>query len=71
LKYILSNNSAYQSYKKHGHYWAGESESDGVLAFKYEENDENPFEKFGDMCLYKNGYVIVCVDKVTKSLKKI
>ncbi len=71
LRYILSSNKAYQNYKKYGHYWAGESETDGVLAFKYEENDDNPLSKFGDMCLVRNGYVTVCVDKKTKKLKKL
>ncbi len=71
LRYILSNKKVYQNYRKHGYYRAGESSELGALALKLEENDENPFEAFGDMCLYKNGYVIVCVDKQTKKLRKM
>ena len=71
LKYLLSNRRVYQNYKKYGYYCAMENPEWGALALKYEENTENPLEYFGDMCICKNGYVMVCVDKKTKKIRKI
>ena len=71
LRYILSNRNVYQNYKRFGHYWAGENETCGALALRCEKEEENPFSAFSDMCEYKNGYVIVCVDKNTKKFRKI
>ena len=71
LRYILSNKNVYHNYKKFGHYWAGENDECGALALRYDEESENPFLRFSDMCEYKNGYVIVCVDKKTKKIRKI
>ena len=71
LRYMLSSKAVYQNYKKYGYYWAGESEDCGALALKCEEKVNNPFAAFSDMCLYENGYVIVCVDKKTKKIKRL
>lgn len=71
LRYILSNRRVYDNYKKYGYYCAAENGEWGALALKYEENAENPLEHFGDMCICKNGYVMVCVDKKTKKIRKL
>lgn len=71
LKYILSNRKVYQNYKRYGYYCAAENPEWGALALKYEENGENPLGYFGDMCICKDGYVMVCVDKKTKKIRKM
>ncbi len=68
LRFILSNKNMYENYKKHRHYYIGESDIGGALAVKYDEVEENPFEFLGEMRLYKNGYAIICVDKKTGKL---
>lgn len=68
LRYILSNKSVYENYKKYGHYWIGESADCGALALKYEESDPDPLNFLGKLKFTENGYVIVCVDKKTKKL---
>ena len=71
LKYILSNRKVFQNYRKHGCYYVCENRDSGALAFKYEESDENPLAAFSDMCVLKNGYIMVCIDKKTKKFRKI
>ena len=71
LRYILSNRKVFRNYRKHGCYYVCENHDSGALAFRYEENDENPLAAFGDMCVLKNGYVMVCVDRKTKKFRKI
>lgn len=71
LRYILSHKKVYHNYKTFGHYWAGENEELGALALRCDKEEENPFLHFRDMCEYRNGYVIVCVDKKTKKLRKL
>ena len=71
IKYLLSHRKVYLNYKKYGHYCAIENQEWGALALKYEEGAENPLEHFGDMCICKNGYVMVCVDKKTKKIRKL
>ena len=71
IKYLLSNRKVYRNYKKYGCYYAVENGEWGALALKCEENAENPLEQFGNMCICKNGYVMVCVDKKTKQIKKL
>ena len=70
LRYMLSHKNVYNNYKTFGHYWAGENDEAGALALRCDNEEENPFLKFQDMCEFKNGYVIVCVDKNTKKLCK-
>ena len=67
LRFILSNKNIYENYKKHRHYYIGESDTGGAIALKYDEED-NPFEFLGEKRLYKNGYAIICVDKKTGKL---
>lgn len=71
LRYLLSNRKVYRNYKKYGYYCLAENGEWGALALKCEENAENPLGQFGDMCICKNGYVMVCVDKKTKKIRKI
>ena len=71
LRYMLSSKNVYHNFKEHGHYWAGENERYGALALKCEKSSPNPFYMFSEMCEYKNGYVIVCVDKETKKFCKL
>ncbi len=71
LRYMLSHKNVYRNYRQFGHYWAGENEECGALALRCDNESENPFSMFADMCEYKNGYVIVCVDKNTKKIRKI
>lgn len=71
LKYLLSNRRVYQNYKRNGYYCVTENPEWGALALKCEGNAENPLEQFGDMCICKNGYVMVCVDKKTKKIRKL
>ena len=71
IRYLLSNRGVYRNYKRYGYYCAAENQEWGALALKYEEDGENPLEHFGDMCIYKNGYVMVCVDKKTKKIRKL
>lgn len=71
LRYILSNREVYRNYKKYGYYCAGENSQLGALALKYDESEENPFARFGEYCIYKDGFVIVCVDKKSKKIKKV
>ena len=68
LRFLLSNTSVYNNYRKHGHYWVGESEGSSALGLVYEKEEENPFRFIKGEKLYKNGYVIVCVDKKTGKL---
>lgn len=68
LRFILSNKSVYDNYKKHRHYWVGENKTGGALAFKMEETDPDPFEFLGKLKISRDGYVIVCVDKETNKL---
>lgn len=68
LRFIMSNKSVYDNYKKHKHYWVGENNEGGALALKMEETDPDPFEFLGKLKISKNGYVIVCVDKETNKL---
>jgi len=67
LRFLLSNKSVYENYKKHRHFWVGESSLGGALALKYEEEEKDPLSFVGKK-LMKNGYVIVCVDKETNKL---
>ncbi len=71
MRYLLSNRSVYENYKKHGYYYAAEDNRYGALALKYEEKEENPLKYFGDMCKIKDGHIIVCIDKQTKKIKRI
>lgn len=68
LRFIISNKSIYNSYKKYGHYWVGEGREASALAVACGENEQNPLEFLGRTGFYKNGYAIVCVDKETKKL---
>lgn len=68
LRYILSNRSVYDNYKKYGHYYVGESDGSSALGLLINESENNPLEFLSGEKLYKNGYVIVCVDKETKKL---
>ena len=68
LRFILSNKNIYENYKRHHHYYIGDSECGGALAIKYDETEENPLEFLGGKRLYKNGYAIICVDKKTGKL---
>ncbi len=68
LRYILSNRSVYDNYKKHRHYWVGESDKSGALALKCEDAEVDPLYFLGETRLKRNGYVIVCVDKETNRL---
>lgn len=67
MRFILSNKSIYENYKKYGHYWVGDCVTGGALAFKCDEEDD-PLEFLGETKLKENGYVIVCVDKKTNKL---
>lgn len=67
IRFILSNKSVYDNYKKYGHYWVGDCETSGALALKY-DNEKDPFEFLGDIKLKENGYVIVCINKETNKL---
>lgn len=68
LRFLISNKKVYDSYRKYGHYYVGENERAGALAVACANPDINPLE-FGNIKgIYKNGYVIVCVDKATKKL---
>lgn len=71
LRYVLSHKNVYRNYRQFGHYWAGENEICGALALRCDNESENPFLMFKDMCEYKNGYVILCVDKNTKKICKL
>ena len=66
LRYIMSNKSVYENYKKYRHYWVGESGDGGALALKYEE-DKDPL-CFLEKTFVNNGYVIVCVNKTTNRI---
>lgn len=68
LRFIMSNKSVYDNYKKYKHYWVGENNEGGALALKMEETDPDPFEFLGKLKISRNGYVIVCVDKETNKL---
>lgn len=68
LRFILSNKTIYENYKKHGHYWIGEDNERGALALKCDESEADPLEFLGQIKVRKNGYVIVCVDKEKNKL---
>ncbi len=68
LRFILSNRNIYDNYKKHRHYFIGESDCGGALALKYDETEENPLEFLGKKRLLNNGYVVICIDKKTGKL---
>lgn len=68
LRFILSNKSVYDNYKKHRHYWVGESDKSGALALKCEDAEVDPLDFLGETKLKRNGYIIVCVDKETNRL---
>lgn len=68
IRYILSNKSVYDNFKRHGHYYVGESDGSSALGLFVNENEGNPLSFLSGEKLYKNGYVIVCVDKKTKKL---
>ena len=68
IRYILSNKSVYDNFKRHGHYYVGESDGSSALGLLVNESEGNPLEFLSGEKLYKNGYVIVCVDKKTKKL---
>ncbi len=67
LRFILSNKCIYENYKKHHHYYIGESEEGSALALQYSE-EENPLAFLGEKRLLKNGYALICVDKKTGKL---
>ena len=48
----------------------GESDGSSALGLLVNESEGNPLEFLSGEKLYKNGYVIVCVDKKTKKLHK-
>lgn len=68
IRFILSNKKVYENYKRHRHYWLGESECANALALRYENEEELPVEFTDKPRLYKNGYAIICVDKKTGRL---
>ena len=67
MRFILSNKSIYENYKKYGQDWVGDCETGGALALKY-DNDTYTFDFLGEIKLKENGYVIVCIDKKTNKL---
>lgn len=68
LRYILSNKSVYDNFRKNGHYYVGESDGSSALGLLVNESEGNPLGFLSGEKLYKNGYVIVCVDKKTKKI---
>ncbi len=68
IRYILSNKSVYDNFKKHGHYYVGESDGSSALGLLVNESEGDPLSFLSGEKLYKNGYMIVCVDKKTKKL---
>ena len=68
IRYILSNKSVYDNFKRHGHYYVGESDGSSALGLLVNESENDPFSFLSGEKLYKNGYVIVCVDKKTKKI---
>lgn len=68
IRYILSNKSVYDNFKRHGHYYVGESDGSSALGLLVNESEGNPLGFLSGEKLYKNGYVIVCVDKKTKKI---
>ncbi len=68
IRYILSNKSVYDNFKRHGHYFVGESNGSSALGLLVNESEDDPLRFLSGEKLYKNGYVIVCVDKKTKKL---
>lgn len=68
LKYILSNKSVYESFKKYGHYFIGDSEGSLALAIPCREDEKNPLCFLGEMNKYIRGYRIVCIDEKTGKL---
>ena len=67
IRFILSNKTIYENYKKHGHYWVGDCETSGALALKCDD-ESDPLEFLGKIKIRENGYVIVCIDKKTNKL---
>ena len=67
IRFIVSNKSVYDNFKKYGHYWVGEGETSGALALKYDE-ETDPLGFLGEIKVKENGYVIVCIDKQTNKL---
>ncbi len=67
IRFILSNKTIYENYKKHGHYWVGDCETSGALALRCED-ESDPLEFLGKIKMRENGYVIVCIDKKTNKL---
>ncbi len=67
LRFILSNKSIYENYKKNRHYFIGESEEGSALALRYSD-EENPFGFLGESKIIRNGYAVVCIDKKTGRL---
>ncbi len=68
LRFILSNKSIYENYKKNHHYYIGENETGSAIALCYNDKEENPLGFLGKTRLVKNGYAVVCVDKKTGKL---
>ena len=68
IRYILSNKSVYDNFKRHGHYYVGESDGSSALGLLVNESEKDPLEFLSGEKLYKNGYIIVCVDKKTKKI---
>ena len=68
IRYILSNKSVYDNFKRYGHYYVGESDGSSALGLLVNESEADPLRFLSGEKLYKNGYVIVCVDKKTKKL---
>lgn len=67
IRFIISNKSVYDNFKKYGHYWVGEGETSGALALKC-DGKYDPLDFLGKIKLKENGYVIACIDKKTNKL---
>ena len=64
VKYILSNKTLFEFYKKYGHYYLGKGAEKYAIAFPC-RNGENPFSFTGQHCITKNGYEILIVEEKT------
>lgn len=64
VKYILSNKTLFEFYKKYGHYYIGKGAEKYAIAFPCREN-EKPFSFTGRTGIMKDGYEILIVEEKT------
>ena len=70
IKYILSHRAFYNAFLQHGRYFYGENGNLAAIAVECDiKNEPHPFPTLTDFCAYRDGCMIIVVDKETDNFR--